>query len=232
MGRTSIVLRVNEAAPNQHDCVDDGQIKMTELDGIQTFTARQLIVAGNALEIPCANLDTQCLMRDEERDKVLRGKHMWIKYVVSGYFWEHRSFDRIEKKPDEHRHDDHDAADFPEGADPVFRGLVRRAVKFSQYVFTNLSAQEHKRPVSWLFPDVASIKHSCDPNCHFDKLQDRAENGICRLTVLKQMNPGDEITIDWHIFSDKRIKVMIEFGDHCTTEDCIKCASQAQKRAK
>ena len=213
MGRTSIVLRVNEAAPNQHDCVDDGQIKMTELDGIQTFTARQLILAGNALEIPCANLDTQYLMRDEERDKVLRGRHTWIKYVESGDFWEHRLFDRIEKKPDEHP-------------------LVRRAVKFSQEVFTRVWDQEHKCPIPWLFPDVASIKHSCDPNCHFDKLQDRAENGICRLTVLKQMNPGDEITIDWHDLSDQRTKEMIEFGDHCTTEDCIKCASQAQKRAK
>ena len=162
----AIVLRVNEAAPDQHDCVGDGQIKMTELDGIKTFTARQLILAGNALEIPCANLDTQYLMRDDERDVVLRGRHTWIKYDVSRDFWEHRLFDRIEQKPDEHP-------------------IVRRAVKFSQEVFINLQAEEEKFSIPWLFPDVASIKHSCDPNCHFNNLQDRAENGICRLTVLK-----------------------------------------------
>jgi hypothetical protein len=213
MGRPELVLRVNKAAPTQHDCVENGQIKMTELNGIKTFTARQLILAENALLISCENLDTQLLMRDGERGKVLRG-HMWIKYDVWPQFWEHRLFNRIEKKPD----DEHD--------------IVRRAVKFSQEVFTNLSAQENKKLIHWLFPDVASIKHSCDPNCQFDKLQDRAEDGICRLTVLKQMNPGDEITIDWYHTSDQRTKMMIEFGDQCTTEDCIKCASQAQKRAK
>lgn len=213
MGKISLVLRVNEAAPNNHDCVDDGKIEMTELNGIKTFTAHQLISAGNALEIPCANLDTQYLMRAGQRDEVLRGRLKWITYDVSPGFWQHRLFDSIELKPDEHP-------------------MVRRAVKFSKEVFINLQDEEQKSDVEWLFPDVASIKHSCDPNCHFNKLQDRAEDGICRLTVLKQMFPGDEITIDWYDTSDQRMKTMIEFGDHCTTEDCIKCASQPQKRAK
>ena len=212
----TIVLCVNKAAPNQHDCGDDGRIKMTELNGIKTFTARELILPENALKIPSDNLDTQLLMRDEERDKVLTGRHTYIQYDVPPEFWQHPLFDRIEQKPDEHP-------------------KVRRALPFSQQVYKNLYNQEKDRPIAWLFPDVASIKHSCDPNCRFENLQDEAENGICRLTVLKPMNPGDEITIDWYDTSDQRTKRMTELGDYCTTDkskDCIKCGRQAQKRAK
>ena len=223
MGKVSYLVRVNDVAPGAvHDCVGDGQIKMVEQDGIKTFTARQLILPGKTLEIPCENLDVQYLI-ENKRDDVLSGRLSWMKYEVKPEFWQHPLFDRIPLEPDEH-------------------AMVHRAVKFSQVVYKDKICEKNRTGVHWLFPDVASMKHSCDPNCDFNKLQDGAAYGICRLTVLKQMNPDDEITIDWYDGHGQRMARMLEFGDECTSKDCIKCAkrasdsslseSPAEKRAK
>ena len=200
----------------------NGKIIIEDQSGIKKFRAREQILPGTILELPCANLDTHDLIDESKRKIFLQNKHLWIKYEVSEEFWEHAYFCRLPLKPDEHP--------------------ACRAVKFSTRVFVSELAEKNRDDLWWLFPDVASINHACDPNCHFNKLQDRAENGICRLTVLKQMNPDDEITIDWYNGHDQRMAKMLEFGDECTSKDCIKCAerasdsslseSPAEKRAK
>lgn len=217
MGRFSETISVHEVATGQeHDCGKDGSINLDVKS--RKFTVRQgPIQPGTVLKFPCPciNTDDLCSSDDRttllsDRDDILAGKHRWIKLNVRQEFWEHPLFDRLPLEAGVH-------------------AIKIRALQFSTgFRLTHTT----KKDSSFLCPDIGNIKFSCDPNCQFNDVQELATNGVMQLTVLKQMNVGDEITLDhyesWVV--EKRVSKMAVFNDTCTTEACSKCSGGRKKQ--
>lgn len=215
------LIAVKDDVP--HDCSPNGSVKMvleSDLYGatIAKFTAQVTIEPGTTLLLPSPGVKTDDLVVRESghineihRDSILNGTHEGIKLDVDLAFWMLGVFHPSPPPSDVH---------------PAIR-----AVEYS--IGVRLS-QAWVRPKYYLFPNIICIQNFCNPNCHVPELQELATYGICKLTVLKQINVGDEITVDnyrgaWVTDEDRQETIRF-FEYTCTTEHCLQCGGSEQQR--